>query len=255
MAEMKIRHICEQCGKEFWDYKCQGPRRFCCLKCKKESNKSKHVERRCKQCEKIFYVCKTYLKTNASGNFCCRKCYNKYQKTLKKERNNNCTGRWKPCGWCGKETWAIPSREEMYKDSYCSIRCRSLALSRNLAGENNSNWRGGHVERRGDFNHIKAKYFNGKNFCAICGTFRSIHIHHIIPYRHTQDNSLSNLIPLCKSCHRMVEILTWEIIDASNDDLAAAKYILNNILRTRQLATYEFIKEVHAGVANESRRL
>jgi 5-methylcytosine-specific restriction endonuclease McrA len=40
--------------------------------------------------------------------------------------------------------------------------------------------------------------------CQLCGGAVSdggLHVHHIIPYRETQDNSPENLIALCPRCH------------------------------------------------------
>lgn len=42
--------------------------------------------------------------------------------------------------------------------------------------------------------------------CRRCGKKQKLlHIHHIIPYLKSFDNSLNNLITLCPSCHRRVE--------------------------------------------------
>jgi len=38
-----------------------------------------------------------------------------------------------------------------------------------------------------------------------CNETENLHIHHIIPFRMTQDNSLDNLITLCQKHHKMVE--------------------------------------------------
>jgi hypothetical protein len=244
--------VCLNCNKRFSAYKKEN-RKFCSVECKNEYNLRKYIKRECKNCGKVFFIRKSTLNTNASGNFCCRTCYNIYQKTLIKEKNNNCSGRWLPCAECELPVWVIKSREKEYKKHFCSVRCRTLFYSKELSGENNSNWRGGHVGRKGNFSSIKTRHFSGNIFCALCGKLKNLHIHHIVPYRHTQDNSLSNLIPLCKSCHRKVEILTWNIIDNCEGDFDMVKYMLNNILRSKQLATYEFVKEVAREVKNGSR--
>ena len=33
---------------------------------------------------------------------------------------------------------------------------------------------------------------------------KNLQVHHIIEYRHTQDNSEENLITLCKECHKFI---------------------------------------------------
>ena len=202
------------------------------------------VDRVCKNCGKSFEILKCKLKTNASGNFCCRQCYNLYLKTLKGEKNKSYNRISHKCNECGKELKIIPAKMKEYKKHFCSLKCRSEHYAKEFSGEKNSNWKGGHKKRKGDFVLAKRKYFKGKQFCAICGTTKNIHIHHIIPYRYTEDNSKSNLIPLCRSCHRKVEIITWDLIDEfEKEKYMQLKFFLNSILRTKQMATYCFIKE------------
>ena len=44
--------------------------------------------------------------------------------------------------------------------------------------------------------------------CQYCGkTDEILDVHHIIPYRISKDNSMLNLVSLCKNCHSYVE---WE---------------------------------------------
>lgn len=38
--------------------------------------------------------------------------------------------------------------------------------------------------------------------CQSCGSDKSLHVHHWTPYRFCYDNSLENLVTLCKECHR-----------------------------------------------------
>lgn len=85
-----------------------------------------------------------------------------------------------------------------------------------IMGEKNGNWKGGtstETEKRmGSFEwrHIRKEvYKRDKWTCQICGVHCknggdnkiSIQCHHIVPYRIIQDNSMSNLITLCNSCH------------------------------------------------------
>jgi 5-methylcytosine-specific restriction endonuclease McrA len=53
----------------------------------------------------------------------------------------------------------------------------------------------------------RAEALRRNPFCAICGTFKRLDVHHIIPYRLTKDDSQDNLIPLCRRHHRQVERL------------------------------------------------
>lgn len=48
----------------------------------------------------------------------------------------------------------------------------------------------------------KAALKRDKHSCQLCMKMpKKVHVHHIIPYRKSKDNSLTNLITLCPSCH------------------------------------------------------
>lgn len=58
--------------------------------------------------------------------------------------------------------------------------------------------------------HILGNVIRGMdNFtCQECGKYSincTHHVHHIMPYRISNDNSLGNLITLCNSCHKKIE--------------------------------------------------
>lgn len=44
-----------------------------------------------------------------------------------------------------------------------------------------------------------------KNKCRLCGEKQRLQVHHIVPWRQTKDNSSSNLITLCISCHQSIK--------------------------------------------------
>ena len=248
-SNAKDIYICKNCKEIKVDYQSNiwskgKMKKYCSRQCQKED---KNVKRICKNCGKEFIINKSKLsdKTNNSGNFCSRECYNKYQKTLTGERNNNYNSIKYNCDYCGEEIEKKKKKMEEYEHHYCSRECKGKHHSELFSGENNPLWRGGHKNRKGDFEKVKKEHFNGNQFCAICGTTQKIHIHHIIPYRYTEDNSVNNLIPLCVSCHRKIEVMTWDIIDDFGEEkLDIVKMLINNILRTRQLAIKEVIKEV-----------
>lgn len=206
------------------------------------SKKGERVTRICKNCNKEFSVLKSTLKTNASGNFCCRPCYNEYQKTLKGAKNNHYTRVETKCPTCGKTLLVIPSKLKANKNCFCSKKCKNEYMYEYIGGEKNCNWTGGCKAFRGNFDEVKRKYFSGVNYCAICGTTHDIHIHHIIPYRLTQDNELDNLIPLCRKHHKIVEAVSVKFLNITND-YKTAKFLLNNILRSRQGVTMYLVNK------------
>ena len=108
MRGERVELVCEGCGKTFSRLKsniAEGTKHhYCCRECKIEANKAQKVKRVCKQCGKHFEVYKSSLeKSNTSGNFCCRKCYDEYQKTLTGEKNRNYRRITVECPNCGKE--------------------------------------------------------------------------------------------------------------------------------------------------------
>lgn len=131
---------CEACGNEYRGRN----KRFCSRGCKNAS--ATLVNRTCKKCGKPFSILSSVLKTNASGNFCCRPCYE-------------------------------------------SFLCRTSRIT-----GRGSQWR-----------KARDEAIRRAPFCAMCGTARDLQVHHVIPFRLTRDNGQSNLVPLCRGHHRLVE--------------------------------------------------
>lgn len=77
----------------------------------------------------------------------------------------------------------------------------------NQFGDKNPNWKGGKITYRGrGWRGIRLQVIRRDNSkCRICGATKPLQVHHITPYRDTQNNSLDNLITLCISCHMQVE--------------------------------------------------
>ena len=62
------------------------------------------IKRICQWCNKEFEVYASSLQSsNSSGKFCCRKCYNEYQRTLTGKKNNHSTRIAIKCANCGKD--------------------------------------------------------------------------------------------------------------------------------------------------------
>jgi len=250
----KISLTCEFCKRTFERAKSnyKGGKAFCNKNCIKAYRETLKEARTCKQCGKEFKVLKcTMEKSNSSGNYCCRKCYNEYQKTLVGEKNKDYKRITVKCPVCGKELKKTPSRLKIYKNAFCSVKCRGEYQFNYTGGDKNVNWRGGHSTYRGDFESVKRKHFGGNQFCAICGTTNDINIHHIIPYRLSQDNEVDNLIPLCRSHHKIVESASLPFIESfEKDKLGEAKEYMNVLLRPRQYMTAYKIWRVQNGFEN-----
>ena len=55
--------------------------------------------------------------------------------------------------------------------------------------------------------------------CQYCGKKNSTSVHHILPKRIKIDNHPENLITLCRSCHRKVEVLTDKYLKENRDPI------------------------------------
>jgi hypothetical protein len=84
-------------------------------------------------------------------------------------------------------------------------------------GAANPLWKGGKITYRGAGWHgIKEQARRRDNYtCRRCHqpfAKQDLDVHHIVPYRDTQDNRLENLVTLCKPCHMQVEHhgATWD---------------------------------------------
>lgn len=72
----KKQFNCKNCDKTWFDFLSNDKnKQFCSIKCKSSYSR---IDRTCKQCKTTFSICKSVLKTNASGNFCSRYCYTKW---------------------------------------------------------------------------------------------------------------------------------------------------------------------------------
>jgi 5-methylcytosine-specific restriction endonuclease McrA len=119
--------------------------------------------------------------------------------------------RWEPqalffCPGCKKEV--LVRARDVRSRKFCSRSCASsshpVAV---LSGSENPNWRGGKAVYYGPgWKAVKAQVRERDRRCRECGKApaengRALDVHHIEPFRFSGDNSLSNLVALCRSCH------------------------------------------------------
>lgn len=192
-----VHGVCPQCGTEFTDYT-SNKRVFCSNECFRAHFAAEKLKRVCKWCNKEFEMCKkTIENTNASGNYCCRDCYNESM------RGEN---------------------SKFYIDG----RYRHTRLTTAI-------WQ--RIRRQ-----VLAKF----PVCSICGSDKTRSVHHIIPYRISQDDGLDNLVALCKRCHSKIERITQDCeaqCGVKCIDWSVLKYIIRSNIIQRQMIIAMISKE------------
>lgn len=147
-----------------------------------------------------------YKSNDKNKKFCSIKCKSDYSRT---ER---------VCNNCGKKFTICKSTIEQSNSTgrYCSRKCYIDKI------------RTGVTKNKNGFRTISSKLRKGNPVCAICGTTKRIHIHHIEAYRYTKNNNLDNLIPLCIKHHKVVEIIMENLlkIDKKENVFKIIKIIL-----------------------------
>ena len=141
-------------------------------------------------------------------------CLNEARSRVKRGKKN---GRWKGgkilCKQCGTEI----TRNSRLRATYCSRKCMGLWQSKNLSGANSHAWKGG--KKIGVDDAYPPEWTPGLRRsirkrdglkCTICNTNKKVlDVHHIDK---NKDNCHpSNLITLCRSCHRRVEARSLEL--------------------------------------------
>lgn len=102
---------------------------------------------KCDYCEKDYKIKgKSYIKKH---NFCCRKCYHKWQSENIRGDNHHLTkDKIKVnCTYCNKEFLIYESRYNNLKNGriFCCKECKQKWESENWCGENNPNYSGGNI--------------------------------------------------------------------------------------------------------------
>ena len=209
----RIKIKCDYCGKiiERNSFRIKkNKHHFCSRKCQgKWLYRKKEVK--CDFCGKVIKKIPYNIK-NFEHHFCNKKCRGKYMSKFLKG-NNNPLWRGKvevKCDWCGKTIKKHPCSIKSNKHHFCNRKCRADFFK----GENNPNWRDGKSREPYSFvfdNKLKEQIRKRDNFtCQECFRHQDelrtknnrpykLHIHHLDYCK--KNNSFSNLISLCKSCH------------------------------------------------------
>lgn len=152
--------------------------------------------------------CRIDLPTPPSSRqkFCSRACQVAAQST-----ERTCT----TCGAAFRIARSILSGRTNSSGRFCSRPCyeRHLCRTPRIRGRG-SRWA-----------TIRRESLRLTPFCACCGGRRHLQVHHIIPFRLTRDNSQTNLIPLCRACHKRVEAVFHDV-EAAAPPIPVTKLVL-----------------------------
>ena len=120
----------------------------------------------------------------------------------------------KQCAACSKEIKVYSSAKKHYQNSYCSNQCRIKSLIKQVSGKNNYRWKGGFCRYRGvvwrrlALECVKRDYYT----CQSCNkqlARRRLIAHHRIARCSGGQDTLVNLITLCKPCHLTIHNLHY----------------------------------------------
>lgn len=177
---------CAQCGRSFLPDKSHS--RYCSMRCFGDAQ-MRRVDVTCQQCGIVFAVHPRTVARGA-GKFCSRPCRYEWMRTPPN----------KECQVCGAPIAQRP--HDRWEVKYCSWACRKAGMR----GESHPAWKGGNHSYRGDqWDTIRERILErDRRACQHCGNMDDLTVHHIQPWAETRDNSPSNLITLCRSCHSRV---------------------------------------------------
>lgn len=135
------------------------------------------------------------------------------------------------CKTCGCVFHRVPSQKAIYCSRMCRkedktsvricLQCQSAFRVNRSVTFKTSNSRGnfccrpcynaflhtgaGRFDRGPGWRTARLQAIKLNPFCALCGTTKNLHVHHIVPYRISRSSALENLIPLCRRDHKRVE--------------------------------------------------
>lgn len=187
-------------------------RRYCSRSCELSDHARKRhgINSTCARCGTEMYVQPSQVRRNKTGKYyCSNECV--YLSTTEERATDTCCE-------CGK-TFHRSHSGSRYTARFCSRSCFT-AYRKGKPGPPRRRYT---YVRRKRFG-VKETLYRGREWkeqsaackerdnhtCQRCGASRvRIDAHHIIPYRISHNNDLSNLTTLCRPCHNTVEAEYW----------------------------------------------
>ncbi len=107
-------------------------------------------------------------------------------------------------------------------------------------GKEHPQYQGGTNKHRGNSWSInRKKTLDRDKVCKRCDSDKNLDVHHIIPYKLTQDNSLNNLMVLCRSCH-IIHERGYSTLVIDGEDVIIRNVPENVIKEFEELSEIEF---------------
>jgi len=232
MHKKKFKKICTQCQREYMA--ATDKSRFCSRNCEKtayykrvkqqsiktEPKKIEYIAKICKHC-KCEFQCETY-KTNKI--FCTSECRDDYYRYCRQN------------GFTPKDEKELEALKVQV-----SLKVKEIILkANNGTGDTYNN---SIIDYRllsdMPLETRKDVLERDHNKCQICNSRGNLHIHHIIQRRNGGNHNIDNLITLCGSCHRHIEIGDIDYAIEKCFENAKRNYFSNGVVNT--LERYEII--------------
>lgn len=225
-----------------------------------------------KKFEKICLYCnKEYMSTTDKSRFCSNYCANTYRHKMvyvPKEIKYVT----KICKMCGNE---FQGESHKANQKYCSLECRQehykyyshnkmtqkdeknleilqiqvelkvkelIAKSNKLSNDYNDTIIDYRLLSDIPLDTRNLVLDRDHNKCQICNSRNNLHIHHIVKRRNGGDHNPDNLVTLCASCHRHIEIGDIDYAMDKCFENAKRNYFNNGVVNT--LERYEIIDKL-----------
>lgn len=211
----RVSMECAACGKPFTTaLSTQGKRKYCSKECAKTAHVLVPVT--CVVCNAEFMVIPS---RSSSAKVCSPSCHTELRRKLALKREEKIRqglvkrkcGRRDPstyaqrvpvrCEGCGSIFMVAPHRASQTKT--CSWGCR-LKRNNDSALKRRLDIRGRLTQALWVQLREQILERDGRK-CSRCGSDSRLTVHHKTPWRDSRDDSPSNLITLCRYCHRVVE--------------------------------------------------
>lgn len=183
-----ITKTCEYCYKPFKVHVGNAKsRRFCSKECKLNGYTKPVVT--CLNCGEKFEARATKRSETGRQKFCSTSCRWQHERNKTPKAN---------CERCGKEFSRSASFFKWGNPRFCSQSCAG-----NMKRSENERFT--RVKTK-TWETIRQSILERDGFkCARCGSREKLTVHHIKRWVFTKDDSPSNLITLCRSCHWSIE--------------------------------------------------